>query len=97
MNNSTRHSGIIKKKTGQVLLAIALATVIGGAPAFADGHDNRDHDQGRGHHRHHHHQTYYEYPGYYPYYEQPVYAPPPIYYAPEPSPGINLFFPIHIH
>jgi Ni/Co efflux regulator RcnB len=30
------------------------------------------------------------------YYAQPVYAPPPVYYAPQPSPGISLFFPLDI-
>ncbi len=30
------------------------------------------------------------------YYAQPVYAPPPVYYAPQPSPGISLFFPFDI-
>ena len=29
-------------------------------------------------------------------YSQPVYAPPPVYYAPQPSPGISLFFPLDI-
>jgi len=107
MNTSIMRAGIFKNKVTKVMLTIALGVVMGGlviAPAFADdnrGHDERDyrnHDEGRHHHRYHHHTTYYyEEPGYYPYYEQPVYAPPPVYYAPEPSPGINLFFPIHIH
>jgi hypothetical protein len=25
---------------------------------------------------------------------QPVYAPPPVYYTPQPSPGISFFFPL---
>lgn len=29
-------------------------------------------------------------------YQQPVYAPPPVQYAPEPSPGINLVLPLEI-
>ena len=31
-----------------------------------------------------------------PYYSEPVYAPPPVYYDAQPSPGINLFFPLDI-
>jgi hypothetical protein len=27
-------------------------------------------------------------------YSQPVYAPPPVYYAPQQSPGISFFFPL---
>ena len=42
-------------------------------------------------------QPYYSQPYYpQPYYAQPVYAPPPVYYAPQPSPGINLFLPLNI-
>jgi hypothetical protein len=29
-------------------------------------------------------------------YSQPVYAPPPVYYEPQQSPGISLFFPLDI-
>lgn len=29
-------------------------------------------------------------------YAQPVYVPPPVYYAPRPSPGISLFFPLDL-
>ena len=29
----------------------------------------------------------------YRYAPEPIYAPPPVFYAPEPSPGINIFFP----
>ena len=98
MNMPTTRALIIKNKAGRIALALALIAVMGAAPAFADGQDNRGHDEKHHHHRHYYqHHTYYEHPGYYPYYEQPVYAPPPVYYAPEPSPGINLFFPIHIH
>jgi hypothetical protein len=30
-------------------------------------------------------------------YAQPVFVPPPVYYAPQQSPGINLFFPLNLH
>ena len=29
-------------------------------------------------------------------YSAPLYVPPPVVYAPPPSPGISLFFPLHI-
>jgi len=63
--------------------------------------DNGRHNgEWRGHrnHRRAYVQTYYYSQPYYyqPYYAQPVYVPPPVYYAPQPSPGISLFFPLHI-
>ncbi|HSY29411.1 MAG TPA: hypothetical protein VK832_18015 [Burkholderiaceae bacterium] len=55
-------------------------------PAFAD----RDHGRGdRGHRDWHDHRGAYVY-------AQPVYAPPTVYVAPQPSPGISLFLPIVI-
>jgi len=30
----------------------------------------------------------------YDYYSAPVYAPPPVVYAPVPSPGVSIFFPL---
>lgn len=44
-------------------------------------------------HRGDDHRHYYRGGGYAPGY---VYAPPPVVYAPQPSPGIDLIFPIHI-
>jgi hypothetical protein len=49
-------------------------------PAYGDEHGNRNH---RERHRAPHH-------------TQPFYAPAPVYYAPQPSPGISLFVPIVI-
>jgi hypothetical protein len=108
MNTSTtqaRHPGM---KAGKIVMAIALASAIGGlgmTPAFGAensnrGRDgNRDHatqnrghntDRGRHDNRPQNRSTYrYEY-------AQPVYVPPPIYYAPQPSPGISLFFPLNL-
>jgi hypothetical protein len=81
-------------------------------PALADNdhrqvrRDNGRHNgewRGNRHHRRGYEQTYYYSQPYYsqpyypqPYYAQPVYVPPPVYYAPQPSPGISLFFPLHI-
>jgi hypothetical protein len=66
-----------------VLGGLVVIMVLGTiAPAFARRDDRRDD------HRH-----YYRGGGYAPGY---VYAPPPVVYAPAPSPGIDLIFPIHI-
>lgn len=54
---------------------------------YRNQHDNHGH---RGYRRDEHHHDY-------PYmYAQPVYVPPPVYYPPMPTPGINLFFPIEL-
>jgi hypothetical protein len=68
--------------------SLALAAVLSSVfvtPAFAD----RDHGRDRGHRDWHDHRGAYVY-------AQPVYAPPTVYVAPQPSPGISLFLPINI-
>lgn len=83
---------------GKILMALVFASMIGGisiAPAFG-----KDHDKGQGYYKHgrygHGGRVYRSSPRYY--YPAPVYAPPPVVYEPYPyqSPGISLFFPIHI-
>jgi len=84
---------------GKIIITLIFALMIGGlllAPAFGDNdhrggpkqqgrHDNRRWHDDRGRY------------GYHPYQPGTIYAPPPVYYAPEPSPGISIFFPpIHI-
>ena len=81
---------------GKILMAIIFASVIGGlsaGPALGDNdhrrgrHDNRRWQEHRGR------EVYRPYR----YRPEPIYAPPPVIYAPLPSPGINFFFPpIHI-
>jgi hypothetical protein len=72
---------------GRCLMTLDLAAIRGGLtgePAVAE----ERHDERYGHPRPEH--------GYAPR-RRLVYAPPPVYYAPPPpSPGISLFFPIHI-
>jgi hypothetical protein len=74
---------------------VALCPVVAAADGHHDHggyHDGRGHDDGhwrRGYDRH----DWRGGPVYRPY---EVYAPAPVYYAPQPSPGINLFFPVHI-
>ena len=82
-------------------MALAFASLIGGfsiSPALArdDGHDqgwhNGDHGH-RGDRQGYERRTEYR-RGYR--YEQPVYVPPPVYYEPRQSPGINFFFPLDL-
>jgi hypothetical protein len=86
---------------GKILMALIFASVIGGlsaGPALAKNdhggkgpkhrgwHDNRRWQDNR-------REVYRPYR----YQPEPIYAPPPVFYAPEPSPGISIFFPpIHI-
>jgi len=86
-----------------VLILASVGTMTVG-PAFAEGYYQGRHDEGRhdGRYYDHHRGWRQGYdrrdwrggPEYEPY--QEVYAPPPVYYPPEPSPGVNLFFPIRI-
>ena len=85
---------------GKIMVALALASVLGGTtitPAFARENEAR-HDQGRhrGQHKVEQRRDRDEYRNrrdpYY--YSAPVYVPPPAYYPPQPSPGISLFFPL---
>ena len=98
MENSTKHNPRTGGAARTIVAALALATAIGGMSsviARADSDDRRHED--RGHHvRHRHIEPVYR--GYV--YERPraYYAPPPVdyYQPPQPSPGINFVFPLHI-
>lgn len=89
----------------KILMALIFALVIGGlsaGPAFGDN-DRRGGPKKQGRHdnrRWHDDRDWrHDYRGYrtYRYYQEPIYAPPPVVYAPLPSPGISVFFPpIHI-
>ena len=102
MTHSIQRSGCLSCSAGKLGLALVLASMLGGmamAPAFADdrGHHGRGgYDRGydRGHWRHGYDRRDWRGNGYYEPYQ--VYAPPPVYYPPQPSPGISLFFPVHI-
>jgi hypothetical protein len=90
---------------GKILMALIFASMIGGllvVPAFGDNDDRgRPKQQGRYDNRRwqddrrwHDDRGRYRY---YRYQPETIYAPPPVYYAPQPSPGISIFFPpIHI-
>ena len=95
----------VRSVVGTLVLALVLASVLGGisvVPAFGQEREWRaerwrerraeraerwrERRAERWRERH-------AYPAYVP---PPVYAPPPVVYAPPPSPGISLFFPLHI-
>lgn len=93
----------------KVSIAAAVALVLAGllaAPAFADrgeGHDRGRHygDHGQRHWRGERGGRDDDYAyrpmGRPPYrHAQPVYVPPPVYDAPQQSPGISLFFPLDL-
>jgi hypothetical protein len=83
MNISMTQARHFGPKAGRVAMAIAVASAVAGfsmTPAYADEHGNRDH--------HERHRA--------PHYAHPFYAPAPVYYAPQPSPGVSLFVPIVI-
>jgi hypothetical protein len=86
MNTSTTQARHFRRKAGKIAMAIAVASATVGlamTPAYGDEHDNRGHERHRVHHYVRHD-------------AQPFYAPAPVYYAPQPSPGISLFIPIVI-
>jgi len=83
---------------GKILGALAFASMIGGlSVGTALGEDNgrRPAQENRGGHerdqRGRDDGGWRDNRGWHAY--QPVYVPPPVVYAPSPSPGISLFFP----
>jgi len=108
MKTSTKQPRNFRPTISKVVMAFAVASVMGGmaiTPALADNdHRGNNHrqvhrDNGRhnGEWRGDRHRGFVQ-PYIYsqPYYAEPVYVPPPVYYAPQPSPGISLFLPLNI-
>ena len=105
MKSSTKQFRQPAPSLGKIMMALALAAVLGAVsitPALSKGND-KHHDNGwhKGEQRSERSDYYYRerrdaayYQPYY--YSAPVYAPPPVYYAPQPSPGISLFFPLDV-
>jgi hypothetical protein len=100
MKTSTNQARNLRPAISKIVMTLAIASVMGGMAITPALGDNRQGHQDRGMHkgerqgdreRHEHRPVYQR-----PYYSQPVYAPPPVYYAPEPSPGISLFLPLNI-
>ena len=99
MTTSVTRARNVRATAGRMLLAVALASTLGGlcvGPALADDRDRRHEQQNRAWQQeqararyerdrrdYHRRQTF-----------RPVYLPPPVVYAPAPSPGISIFFPL---
>jgi hypothetical protein len=95
MKTPTQASRNARSILGKLVLALVCATALSGmaaTPAFARD-DHRDDHRNNG--RHEGHDRNWRGNGY-GYQSQPVYVPPPVYYAPRPSPGISLFLPLNI-
>ena len=108
MKTSTTRARNQTRAIGKLMIALAGLVVIGGTavrPAFAEGNegnDRRAEQQRQDRHREparnehdrrgdrDHQRRYVPEPVY------PIYAPPPVYYAPQQSPGISLFLPLNI-
>jgi hypothetical protein len=100
----TQHCG---SKIGKTILALAVSLGIGAlsvGPALGYENGRRDLHERDAHKRErriererHAHRRDRDEDRLYVYAPPPVvYSPPPVVYAPPPSPGISIFFPIHI-
>jgi hypothetical protein len=98
MKTSKTQAGSLRPTVGRIAAAVVIAAVTGSmfaTPAFARRDDHRRGGEWRGHRGGG--VTIGAYPYAYPYgYAQPVYAPAPVYYPPQPSPGVSLFFPLNV-
>jgi hypothetical protein len=102
MKTSTTQASHFRPTISKIVMALAVASVMGGMAITPALGDNRQGHQDKGWHkgelkgdrdrREYRPQYQHAYR-----YSQPVYAPPPVYYAPQPSPGISFFFPLDIH
>jgi len=97
MTRSTQATHKARPLLGKLVLALVCAGTLGLAatPAFAEDHDRGRRDNHGNNGRHEGHDRNWRGNGY-GYQSQPVYVPPPVYYAPQPSPGISLFLPLNI-
>lgn len=89
---------------GKILVALAVTTMVGGlsiGTALGEDNGRRQAQENRGGHerdRHDNQRDRYDdrgwrdSRGWHAY--RPFYAPPPVVYAPAPSPGISFFFPL---
>lgn len=100
MKYSKQLTDIFGLFSGIALLAVTIIIAISMlfiTPAYAD----HGHGHGHGGEEHGEHGWRGGYGGGYGYgyggygYAQPVYAPPPVYYPPQASPGINVMFPLN--
>jgi hypothetical protein len=95
MNTPITRTGNSGRKSTGLAMALILASALGAVaatPALArDDHGHHGgHDRGHGHDHDH--------GGFgVGIYADPVYVPPPVYYDPQPSPGISIALPLNIH
>ena len=95
MKTSTNQARNFRPAISKIVIALAVASVMGGmaiTPALGanrQGHQDKGWHKGQsqGDRGRREYRPVYQHP-------QPVYAPPPVYYTPQPSPGISLFFPL---
>jgi len=96
MTTSMTRAKHVRSTAGTLLLAVALASAIGGlsaGPALGQDHGWRQGQHDRGRHQRDRRDVRSR-RVYRPVYAAPVYAPPPVVYVPAPSVGIHLFFPL---
>jgi hypothetical protein len=95
MKTSTNQARNFRPTISKIVMALAVASVMGGMAITPALGANRQGYQDKGWHKGQS-QGDRNRRGYRPVYErpQPVYAPPPVYYTPQPSPGISFFFPL---
>jgi hypothetical protein len=97
MNTSMIQNGNSTRKPMRLAMALVLASVLGGlaaTPALAKDEHGGGHQARGGHDRGHDrgHGGGFDV-GLYP---EPVYAPAPVYYDPQPSPGISIMLPLNV-
>ncbi len=109
MKTSTNQARNFRPTISKIVTALAVASVMGAmamTPALGDnrkGHQDQGLHKGqsKGDRDRRESRPVYQ-PVYRPVYQepyrysQPVYAPPPVYYEPQQSAGISLFFPLDI-
>ena len=97
MNTSTKQARNLRSTIGKFVMALAFASAMGGMtiiPALGAGNDHHDKGWHKGNDRGYQYRPVYRPVYQHPYYSPPVYVPPPVYYAPQQSPGISFFFPL---
>ena len=87
----------VRSTAGKILLALVLASTIGGlsvGPALGQERGWRHEQQDHGRYQRDWRDNRRSHRVYRPVYPAPVYAPPPVVYVPAPSAGVHLFFPL---